>query len=428
MPFDGWLSPFQYYGVLDDIDYSQIRWLGTKYDREQLTAEQLQEDRAQHIFTEWKEKRQTRTIGFCSSIKQAEFLANYFNNQGVKAISLTGQSTKQVRSQAINQLERLEIEVIFTVDLFNEGIDIPSVDTLLFARPTESLVIFTQQIGRGLRTFSGKDHCVIIDLIGNYRYAETKLKVFNQDRENRDKNIVQTNPVVPCGCSFELDTEVINLIEELRKKTSPIKQKVYFDYLETKRKLGRRPTYKEAHLHGTMESKLFKTKFGGYFAFLKDYGELSEHEEEVFYKYHQWFEKLEKETMSKSYKMVILQYMLDKGPDNWLNPIIPSEVALYFHNFYMEKEYRKNIDFSDRSSKKLWDYDEDKVAKLIAQMPMTKWTTGKDNLASFNDNTFRFNIDMKDNDKQILYDMTQQICEYKMHTYFERRLRRINMN
>src|SRR5699024_11176540 len=131
------------------------------------------------IYTHWQKHKQTKTICFCSSIQQAKFLEGYFQEQGIKAISLTSQTKNISRSEAIKQLSDVELECIFTVDLFNEGVDIPAVDTLLFARPTESLVVFTQQIGRGLRLADGKDHCVIIDLIGNYRHADTKLQVFS---------------------------------------------------------------------------------------------------------------------------------------------------------------------------------------------------------------------------------------------------------
>ena len=104
--------------------------------------------------------KQTRTIGFCSSVKQATYLTNYFAKQGVKAEVLTGGNTRGERKTIREQLIHGEIDIIFTVDLFNEGVDIPTVDTLLFVRPTESLAIFTQQIGRGLRLAEGKTHCV----------------------------------------------------------------------------------------------------------------------------------------------------------------------------------------------------------------------------------------------------------------------------
>ena len=150
-----WLAPFNYFGVYDDTDYSQITWLGNRYDEEELLQAQLREELALKVLHAWEDKKQTRTLGFCSSIRQADFLSNYFNNHGYQTVSLHSQQTGVSRNEAISQLAKGEIDIIFTVDLFNEGVDIPAVDTLLFVRPTESLTVFTQQIGRGLRLHPG---------------------------------------------------------------------------------------------------------------------------------------------------------------------------------------------------------------------------------------------------------------------------------
>ncbi|MFC4022317.1 DEAD/DEAH box helicase family protein [Oceanobacillus longus] len=418
----GWLTPFNYYGVKDNIDYSQIKWLGKQYDQHELIIQQLQDERAKQIYDKWNEYKQTRTLAFTSSIQQAEFLSGYFNEQGVRSITVTSATKDISRSEAIRMLETNEIDIIFTVDLFNEGVDIPSVDTLLFARPTESLVVFTQQIGRGLRKYAGKETCVIIDLIGNYRNADTKLQVFNDYQADEPKTNQSVVPVVPATCEIQFETEVINLLEEMRKKRSSRKEGVYLDYLKVKEYLGRRPTYKEVHLHGTTNSKEYRQAFGGYYAFLNEYGELTDHEFEVYQKHYRWFIKVEKEQMSKSYKMVVLQYLLDKGPSDWLKSVTPEEVALYFHQFYMEKSYRRNADFSNKNTKKLWNYDEAKVAKLIADMPMTKWV-GKDALVYFKDSQFGMNFDVEKDDQDVLHEMTGGICEYKMQVYFERKVK-----
>lgn len=414
----GWLTPFKYYGVKDDIDYSQIRWLGQKYDQQQLLIEQLNTERAKKIFDEWMKHKQSRTLGFCSSIEQAEFLANYFQKRGIEAISLTSNTKHISREEAIRRLESKEIEIIFTVDLFNEGVDIPSVDTLLFARPTESLVVFTQQIGRGLRKYAGKDVCVIIDLIGNYRHADTKLQVFAASavKEQSTKLI----PEVPENCEIDIETEVIDLLTELRKKRSPRRERIYQDYLRVKERLGRRPTYREVHLYGKENSKEYRQAFGGYFAFLHTYEELTEREADVYNTYYHWLNKVEKEQMTKSYKMVVLEYLLQKGENAWYHPVTPNEVAPYFHHFYMSKNYRKQIDFSNKNTKQLWEYDEGKVAQLIANMPMSKWV-GDDGLVFFDGERFGINFEVNKEDERILHMMTRQICEYKLQTYFERK-------
>lgn len=414
----GWLTPFHYYGIKDDIDYSNIKWLGTRYDKEELLIEQLNEQRAQYMFDKWIEYKQTRTLGFCSSIKQAAFLANFFQAKGINAISLTSESKDISRAEAIRKLESKEIEVIFTVDLFNEGVDIPPVDTLLFARPTESLVVFTQQIGRGLRLHSPKTHCVIIDLIGNYRHADTKLQVFHQGENDIVKEAAR--PLIPSNCTFDLDTEVIDLLKELRKNRSPRKERIFIDYQKIKERLGKRPTYREVHLYGEENSKEYRQAFGGYFAFLYERDELTEDEIRVYHTYYQWLNKVEKEVMTKSYKMVVLQYLLQKGPADWYLPVTPSEVAPYFHHFFMSKNYRKRIDFSNKTNKQLWEYDENKVASLIARMPMEKWV-GRDGLVYFENNEFGMNFEVEKADEAILHQMTRQICEYKMQVYFERK-------
>lgn len=147
----GWLAPFRYYGVYGNTDYSQITWLGSRYDEAELLQVQVKEEMAYKIYEAWKKHKQTRTIAFCSSIRQAEFLKSCFQSLGVQAISLHSKTREMSRSESIHRLEKGELEVIFTVDLFNEGTDIPAVDTLLFVRPTESLTIFSQQVTRGLR-------------------------------------------------------------------------------------------------------------------------------------------------------------------------------------------------------------------------------------------------------------------------------------
>src|SRR5699024_7642566 len=238
----------------------------------ELLVQQLQEERAQHIFTSWKKHKKTRTIAFCSSIDQAIFLSDYFETQGIQAISLTSRSVNISRSEAIRKLESKEIDIIFTVDLFNEGVDIPSVDTLLFVRPTESLVVFTQQIGRGLRLHNGKSHCVIIDLIGNYRHADVKLSVFNSHDISIDLLNDFTN--LPHDFDLELETEVIDLLKEMKRKRSPRRERVMMSYYRVKDELGRRPTYYEMHLNGSVSSRDFRQLHGSYFGFLYAIGEL----------------------------------------------------------------------------------------------------------------------------------------------------------
>ena len=246
-------------------------------------------------------------------------LSQHFNKAGYKTIALHGKSERDTRLHARKRLESGELDVIFTVDLFNEGVDIPSVDTLLFARPTESLTVFTQQIGRGLRLADGKSHCVIIDLIGNYRNADVKMRVFTEDGEQpKSLNAAALN--LPETCDFRLDLAVVNLLEEMKRKRSPRKQQLVDAFLKLKTDLGVRPTYLDFHLKADADSRSIKQEFGSYPGLLAYAGELSDIELDAFERYKKWIQEATGTGMTKSYKMIVLHYMLSRGQDNWLNP------------------------------------------------------------------------------------------------------------
>ncbi|MFC5648612.1 DEAD/DEAH box helicase family protein [Paenibacillus solisilvae] len=417
-----WLCPFRYYGVYDETDYTAISWIGSRYDEEELLAAQLRDEMAETIFNAWKQHKQTRTIAFCSSIRQANFLTSYFIQQGIPCLSLHSRTTEMSRSEAINKLTRGSMEVIFTVDLFNEGVDIPAVDTLLFVRPTESLTIFTQQIGRGLRLHMGKAYCTIIDLIGNYRNADIKLNLFAMDSAEAEKGKQpKIIPEVPIGCELHIDLNVINLLEELSRKKQPRKDKLRTAYFNLKHELGRRPTYLELHLQGREPSREYWQEFRSYANFLSWAEELDVKETEIFLRYEHWLKEVESTVMSKSYKMTVLLYMLERSAAEWLRPISPLEVAPFFHHYYIEKEFRKRIDFSDAESTKLWNYDENKVAKLVATMPMTKWSGSSKGLITFENGFFTLNFEVLPEDMAMLHAWTKEICMYRLHTHFERR-------
>lgn len=119
--------------------------------------------------------------------------------------------------------------------------------------------------------------------------------------------------------------------------------------------------------------------------------------------------------------MVLLSYMLSRGKEDWHRAVTPEEVAPYFHAYLTEKEYRKKIDFSDNTTKNLWEYDEEKVSKLIARMPIMKWTGSSKGMLKFEDEVFELGFDVDDRDGDILFYTTKGICEYRLHGYFERR-------
>lgn len=415
----GWLSPFQYYGVFDETDYSQITWLGIRYDEEELLTLQLKKSYADKIIEAWETYKQKRTLVFCSSIRQAEFLSAQFNDSGYRTIALTSKPIGMSRSKVIKMLEQGQLDAIFTVDLFNEGVDIPSVDTLLFVRPTESLTVFTQQVGRGLRLHENKEHCVIIDLIGNYRNADVKMSLFDQEESKGRGDKVSVIPTTPPSCTLHLETKVVDLLVEMNLKKQPRKDALKDAYYTLKYELGRRPSYVELHLHGRLGAKPYYDEWRSYHRFLYEIEELSEQENEAFLECEDWLKEVEKTQMSRSYKMVLLKAMLEKGPSEWYKPVTAIEVAPFFHFYLTSEEYRKQIDFSGKSHIQMWEYKEKKVANLIATMPMSKW--GENGLVTFEQGVFKIHLDIPDELEEIVYEFTKEICEYRLKRYFERK-------
>ncbi len=167
------LSPFEYYGVTDDTDFSIVRWSqGPEVaDLDKiLTGDHIRARRIAQAFQKYSSMpEQARTLGFCVSVRHAELMAEQFRQAGYKALAVTGATDRTLRERIPGMLARQEVTVVFTCDLYNEGIDLPEVECLLLLRPTQSPVLFQQQIGRGLRLARGKTSCLILDFVGRHR-------------------------------------------------------------------------------------------------------------------------------------------------------------------------------------------------------------------------------------------------------------------
>lgn len=168
----GFLVPFNYTAFRDDIDYSRIHHNGFRYDVADLNRALIIEKRDEAIYKRYVEDGKEKAIGFCVSIEHANRMAEYFTGRGIAAVSVHSLLPKLVRDRAISDFRDNRLAVVFVRDMFNEGVDFPDVRTLMFLRPTESRLIFMQQLGRGLRLSPRKGEVKVLDFIGNYRGAE----------------------------------------------------------------------------------------------------------------------------------------------------------------------------------------------------------------------------------------------------------------
>lgn len=214
------LSPFQYFGVSDNTDLSSINWTNGKYEINELTRLYTEDDRRVKEILWNCEKYLTdagdvRALGFCVSQEHARYMAEKFVLAGLKADYLTSDNS-QYRAEMREKLRNKEINYLFVRDIFNEGVDIPDIDTVLFLRPTESLTIFLQQLGRGLRLAKGKDCLTVLDFVGNarpeYDFEHKFRALVGKTHTSITKEIEDEFPHLPLGCSIILEKRAKEVI------------------------------------------------------------------------------------------------------------------------------------------------------------------------------------------------------------------------
>lgn len=226
------LCPFQYFGVSDEVDLSEVKWTRGGYDKTELSNiyslnRVIAEKRAGHIINSINKYvtdiNDVHGLGFCVSVAHAQFMAEYFNSKGINSISLDKDSNDEVRKTAKERLVSGEIKFIFVVDLYNEGIDIPEIDTVLFLRPTESLTVFLQQLGRGLRLSDGKDCLTVLDFIGQankkYNFEEKFAALLANTNHSVQHEVKNGFVSLPKGCYIQLEKKATEIILDNIKKS-----------------------------------------------------------------------------------------------------------------------------------------------------------------------------------------------------------------
>ena len=212
------LCPFQYFGITDDVDLSSLKWAAGGYDKAELEnvyalSGAVAEKRADMIISSLlkyvTDIDQVKGLGFCVSIKHAKFMSDWFNSHGIPSMHLTGGSPDVIREKAKKDLQDGRVRFIFVVDIYNEGVDIPEVNTVLFLRPTESLTVFLQQLGRGLRLAEGKECLTVLDFIGQankkYHFEDKYAALLSRTTRGVRREMQDGFISVPKGCYIQLE-------------------------------------------------------------------------------------------------------------------------------------------------------------------------------------------------------------------------------
>jgi superfamily II DNA or RNA helicase/HKD family nuclease len=219
------LAPFEYYGLHDGVDLRAARWSRGTYALEDLDRLYTGNDRRAEMVADQLRRRvgsdglgRMRTLGFCVTVAHADFMARKFRELGISALAVHGQSTEEDRIRAPRALEAREVNVLFTCDLYNEGVDLPFVDTMLLLRPTSSPTLFLQQLGRGLRLHEGKQTCLVLDFIGQhrseFRFDKLLSALTGLPRGSLREAVERGFPTLPSGCHLDLDRVARELVLE----------------------------------------------------------------------------------------------------------------------------------------------------------------------------------------------------------------------
>lgn len=249
------LCPFQYFGVSDFVDLSKLKWTRGGYETSELENvfvlnTEIAKRRAKKIIQNTikyvDDMDDVKALGFCVSIKHAEFMAEEFNNAGIPSVALTGNSEKELRNDISRKLINGNIKIIFTVDLFNEGVDIPQINTVLFLRPTESLTVFLQQLGRGLRICEGKDCLTVLDFIGqsnkNYNFADKFRALIGKTKNSVETYVKDGFNMLPKGCFIKLEKQakeyVLRNIKGLKNSRDVLISKMKYFVNDTGKELN----------------------------------------------------------------------------------------------------------------------------------------------------------------------------------------------
>jgi len=411
------LSPFRYFGVPDVVDFSNIPWRSRSFDPAELEAALATAARAQNALEQWQVRKLTRTLGFCVSQRHADFMRDYFAARGVRCVAVHSGPGSASRVEALQALAKGELDVVFSVDMFNEGIDVPSVDTLLMLRPSESKILWLQQFGRGLRRSEGKEFVSVIDYIGNHRSflqgaAALLLETGDRQGELRAKleDIEAGRLELPEGCSVTYDLEAIAILRGLLPVTG--RQQAIAQWVAAYVDLhGTRPTLSELW-HAGFEPATLRGAFGGWFGYLRAQGLLSQRELAAFDANRELLEEQEVTRLTKSYKPLVLLAMIAKGR-------VPGSVEL----IELAAEVRRMAARSAALSREIEQHDD--LESLLINQPIHAFTGGNTGEPSpyfrFENGRFHVTVGGGEGTKAALPEMLREICDLRLAQYLSRR-------
>ncbi len=414
----GLLSPFRYFGVPDEVDYANIPWRASRFDEEALTQAVATQARAQNALEQYRSRAGLRTLAFCVSQRHADFMADFFAKNAVRAVAVHSGDTSAPRAPSLERLESGGLDVVCAVDMFNEGVDLPELDTVMMLRPTESRILWLQQFGRGLRKAAGKEQLTVIDYIGNHRTfllkPQTLLQLGTGDHEVRYAldRLQRGEFQLPPGCEVTYDLEAVDILKALLRDGREDALKRWYEDFKTLH--GTRPLAIEA-FHEGYAPRAARKSHGSWLRFVDSMGDLPADQRSALEKSGPFLDALEATDMTKSYKMVLLVSMLNA--DRFPGAIAIEELTKGFREIAGRSAALKNdvgVDLRDEGA----------LRRLIEKNPIEAWAggkgTGQISYFQYEGGVFRTTIPGSSATREALQQLTREIAEWRLAEYLRR--------
>ena len=428
------LVPFHYYGIFDDTDYSKLHIVRGRYDEKELNETYIGNvHRYELIYKYYCKYGSRQALGFCCSKEHAREMAKEFSSRGIPSVAVfsdaSGEYTEK-RNVAIQKLKNGEIRVIFSVDMFNEGVDITSVDMVMFLRPTESPIVFLQQLGRGLRKCRGKEFLNVLDFIGNYEKAG-RVRFLLEGKSSTHGEVYHPSDrlLFPDDCLVDFDMKLIDLFAKMDRKHLKLRDQVINEYFRVKEFLGKRPsrldlfTYMDDNIYETAIRHSKDNPFKRYLEFLNDLEELNQIEEE-FYKGigREFISLLENTNMSKVYKMPVLMAFYNNS--NVLMEVSEKQLLSSWKEFFSTGTNWKDLDKNMTLQKYKDISDKDHLKKILAMPVHFLLESGKGFFVRNDEMVLGLREELRPLiDNPVMTQQMKDVIDYRTMDYYQRRYR-----
>ena len=413
------LVPFHYIGIRDTVDFKQIPWRNGRFDLEQLEKHVEHSDRMNRLWKAMQEHPAVRTIIFCCSRRHALFTRDWLRNRGVSSAAVFSGNGSDSQIESLDDLRTGELAALCVVDMFNEGLDIPSVDRVIMLRPTESKVIFLQQLGRGLRAATGKTRLLVIDFVGNHRIFAQRmvhlLSLTGKDASWADLRewIEGRPPVLPAGCLMNVELEARDLLGQFIPTGSKAALEMYRIIRD---ELGRRPQAKELFSHGILPRTL-SSAANSWFQFAESEGDLDSKEVLVVKDFQPWLRTLESTSLNKSYKMVVLRVLLDHG--ELFRPVDIRKLSQRCRRFMLHHPILRRDLLEGRHSIDHQSASDDQWDAWWRDWPIDRWLDEQNGQRWFklNGNSFQLSVQCPEELLSTFESMTEELVEWRLAAY-----------